>query len=134
MLGEEGVGCIAFSPLAQGMLTDAATSTASRRTRAPPRARSSTTDLLTDENLAHVRALNDIAARRGQTLAQMAIAWVLRDPRVTSALIGASQRRAARGQRSARSTTSTSPTTSCREIDEHAVEAGINLWAASSEN
>ena len=86
MLGEEGVGCIAFSPLAQGMLTDryldgipedsrAATGSVPQRRTCSPRSGS-----------AHVRALNEIAGRRGQTLAQMALAWVLRDPRVTSAL------------------------------------------------
>jgi len=89
VLGEEGIGCIVFSPLAQGLLTDRyvdgipAGSRASRNTTLSP-------DLLTGKTRAKIQALNDIAARRGQKLAQMALAWVLRDPRVTSALVGAS--------------------------------------------
>ena len=89
VLGEEGIGCIVFSPLAQGLLTDQyvdgipAGSRASRNTTLSP-------DLLTGKTRAKIQALNDIAARRGQKLAQMALAWVLRDPRVTSALVGAS--------------------------------------------
>ncbi len=88
-LEELGVGCIVFSPLAQGMLTDRylrgipAGSRATRHASLPP-------DFLTDETLAKIRALNEIAARRGQSLAQMALAWTLRDSRVTSTLIGAS--------------------------------------------
>ena len=89
VLAREGVGAIAFSPFAQGLLTDA-TSTASPRTRAPARGNYFSDSMLTDENLARARALNEIAQRRGQSLAQMAVAWVLRDPRVTSALLGAS--------------------------------------------
>src|SRR5438093_7673591 len=89
VLGDEGIGCIVFSPLAQGMLTDRyldgipAGSRASRNDSLSP-------DLLTEQTMAKIRALGDIAERRGQTLAQLALAWVLRDPRVTSALIGAS--------------------------------------------
>src|SRR5688500_17999749 len=88
-LDEEAVGCIAFSPLAQGLLTDRYLD------GIPPGSRASldlslSPDLLTEQTLAKVRALNEIAAARGQSLAQMAIAWVLRDPRMTSALIGAS--------------------------------------------
>ena len=89
VLGEVGVGCIAFSPLAQGMLTDKYLDGIPEGSRAS-RPSSLSPDLLTDEALAKIRALNEIAAARGQTLAQMALAWVLRDPRVTSALIGAS--------------------------------------------
>ena len=87
-LGELGVGCIAFSPLAQGMLTDKYLDGIPEGSRASWPS-SLSPDLITDEALAKIRALNEIAARRGQTLAQMALAWVLRDPRVTSALIGA---------------------------------------------
>ena len=89
VLGEEGVGCIAFSPLGQGLLTDKyldgipSDSRASRNSSLSP-------DQLDESTLAKVRALNAVAARRGQSLAQLAIAWVLRDARVTSALIGAS--------------------------------------------
>jgi len=88
-LGELGVGCIVFSPLAQGMLSD------KYLDGIPPGARASresslSPDLITEETISQVRALNEIAANRGQSLAQMAIAWVLRDPRVTSALVGAS--------------------------------------------
>jgi L-glyceraldehyde 3-phosphate reductase len=83
-----GTGCIAFSPLAQGMLTTKYLGGVPEGARAS-RGGSLSRDLLTDQNLAAIRRLNDIATQRGQTLAQMAIAWVLRDPRVTSALIGA---------------------------------------------
>ncbi len=91
VLGEEGIGCIAFTALAQGLLTDkylGGVPADARPNR--PGGGSFTADHLTEENLARVRALNDIARGRGQTLAQMAYAWVLRDPRVTSTLIGAS--------------------------------------------
>src|SRR3989442_14050143 len=89
VLGEEGVGCIVFSPLAQGLLTDRYLG------GIPPGSRGSRegslkTGMLSKENLGKVRALNEIAVRRGQTLAQMALAWTLRDPRVTSAVVGAS--------------------------------------------
>ena len=89
VLDELGVGCIAFSPLAQGLLTDRYLNGVPEGSRAS-RGTSLASSMLSEENLAHVRALNDIAAARGQTLAQMALAWVLRDPRVTSALVGAS--------------------------------------------
>src|SRR5438876_4515055 len=89
VLGKEGVGCIVFSPLAQGMLTDKYLDGVPEGSRAS-RHGSLSPDLITDQKLAKIRALNDITARRGQTLAQMAIAWTLRDPRVTSALVGAS--------------------------------------------
>ena len=87
-LAETGLGCIAFSPLAQGMLTDKYLDGVPAGSRAS-QDKSLSTDLLTEENLAHIRKLNELAAGRGQTLAQLAIAWVLRDARVTSALIGA---------------------------------------------
>ncbi len=89
VLGELGVGCIAFSPLAQGMLTDKYLQGIPEGSRATENSTLSP-KLLSDETLAKVTALNEIAAERGQSLAQMALAWTLRDPRVTSALIGAS--------------------------------------------
>lgn len=88
VLGEEGVGCIAFSPLAQGQLTNRYLNGVPAGSRAT-HSRFLTTDMI-DKNLPRIRELNAIATRRGQTLAQMALAWVLRDPRVTSAIIGAS--------------------------------------------
>ena len=89
-------------------------------------------DLLTDETLAHVRALNEIAQERGQSLAQMALAWTLRDPRVTSTLIGASSVAPARGERRRARAARRSRDDELAAIDGHAVEAGINLWASSS--
>ena len=89
VLGTENIGCIAFSVLAQGMLTDRYLNGIPEGSRAS-RGGSLAHDMLNDDNLARIRALNDIAAQRGQSLAQMAIAWALRDPRVTTALIGAS--------------------------------------------
>ncbi|MGZ4639631.1 MAG: L-glyceraldehyde 3-phosphate reductase, partial [Actinomycetes bacterium] len=88
-LADKGVGCIGFSPLAQGMLTDKYLNGIPDGSRAS-QDKSLSTDLLTEAAMNHVHALNDIARQRGQNLAQMALAWVLRDPRVTSALIGAS--------------------------------------------
>ena len=98
VLGREGVGAIVFSPLGQGMLTDRYLDGIPEDSRAA-RDGSLSKSMLSDENLARVRALNEIAQRRGQTLAQLALAWTLRDPRVTSTLIGASSVSAARGQR-----------------------------------
>ncbi len=89
VLGREGVGAIAFSPLAQGLLTNKYLDGVPEDSRVR-RGLHFSADLITSENVARVRALNEIAQRRGQTLAQLAIAWVLRDPRVTSALVGAS--------------------------------------------
>jgi L-glyceraldehyde 3-phosphate reductase len=88
--------------------------------------------LLSDENLAHVRALNEIAARRGQSLAQMAIAWVLRDPRVSSALIGASSVGQLEQSLAALQNLEFSAD-ELAEIDRHAVDGAINLWAPSSD-
>src|SRR6202034_3492101 len=89
VLEAEGAGCIAFSPLAQGLLTTKYLDGIPTGSR-PSRNRSLWQDHLTDQTRAHVRALNEIASARGQSLAQMAISWTLRDPRVTSALVGAS--------------------------------------------
>ena len=89
-------------------------------------------DLLTEETLAKIRALNEIAARRGQTLAQLALAWTLRDPRMTSTLDRREQRRAARGQRRRARPTSSFTDDELAEIDRYATESDINLWAKSS--
>ena len=129
-LGELGVGCIAFSPLAQGVLTTKYLGGIPAGSRAS-RNGSLSSDQLSERTLAHVRALNDIAGARGQTLAQMAISWVLRDERMTSALIGASsvsqlEENLAAASRSAFTAEEIA------EIDKDAVEAGINIWAASS--
>ena len=130
MLEQEGVGCIAFSPLAQGMLTTRYLDGVPEDSRAAKGVFLSE-DMLTEERLAHVRALNDIAGRRGQTLAQMAVAWVLRDPRVTSALVGASSVEQLDDTLGALDNLDFSDD-ELREIDEHAVDAGINLWETSS--
>ncbi len=132
VLGEIGVGCIAFSPLAQGMLTGKYLEGIPEGSRAA-RDASLSPDLLTDQTLAHVRALNDMAAARGQSLAQMALAWALRDERVTSVLIGASSVAQLDDSLAARQ----SPPFTAEEldqIDKHAVDAGINLWARSSDS
>ncbi|MEA2320638.1 MAG: L-glyceraldehyde 3-phosphate reductase [Solirubrobacteraceae bacterium] len=130
VLGEEGIGCIVFSPLAQGMLTDKYLGGVPEGSRAS-RDSSLSTDLLSEQNLAHVRALNERAQERGQSLAQMALAWTLRDPRVTSTLIGASSVRQLEENVAALERL---PFTDdeLEAIDRHAVDAGINLWAPSS--
>jgi L-glyceraldehyde 3-phosphate reductase len=130
VLGEEGVGCIAFSPLAQGLLTDRYLEGVPEGSRAS-RAGSLRTDQLSEQTMAKVRALNEIASGRGQTLAQLAIAWVLRDPRVTSALIGASsveQLEANVGSLEKPSFTADE----LAEIERYATDSEINIWAASS--
>jgi L-glyceraldehyde 3-phosphate reductase len=132
VLGEEGIGCIAFSPLAQGLLTTKYLSGVPAGSRAS-RNDSLTSDHITQRNLTHVRALNQIAERRGQSLAQLALSWVLRDQRVTSALIGASSVAQLEENLAAAGHTSFSPE-ELDEIDGHAVEAGINIWAASSQS
>jgi L-glyceraldehyde 3-phosphate reductase len=130
-LGEEGVGCIVFSPLAQGMLTDRYLDGIPEGSRAS-RPGTLSPDLLTDEALARIRALNEIAERRGQSLAQMALAWTLRDPRVTSTLVGASsvvQLETNLGALENRDFTDDE----LAEIDRYAAsDSAINLWAASS--
>jgi len=129
-LAAEGVGCIAFSPLAQGLLSDRYLhgipegSRASRDTSLSP-------DQLTEQTLAKIRSLNEIASRRGQTLAQMAVAWTLRDPRMTSTVVGASsvaqleENVAALGRLAFTAE-------ELAEIDRFATESDINIWAASS--
>ena len=131
VLGEEGVGCIAFSPLAQGLLTSRYLDGVPDGLARAAEGRFMDEGFLTAERLAHVRALNEIAAGRGQTLAQMAIAWVLRDPRVTSALVGASSVQQLEDSLGALEDLDFTPE-ELAAIDEHAVDAGINIWAASS--
>ena len=129
-LEREGIGCIAFSPLAQGVLTGKYLGGVPEGSRAA-RHDSLTTDQISAETLGHVRALGEVASRRGQTLAQMAISWVLRDKRVTSALIGASSvPQLEENLAAAQQTEFTSE--ELTEIDRNAVDAGINIWAASS--
>jgi L-glyceraldehyde 3-phosphate reductase len=129
-LEQTGVGCIAFSPLAQGMLTAKYLGGIPEGSRAS-QGTSLSTSLLTDETLAHVRTLNGIAKERGQTLAQMAIAWTLRDPRVTSALIGVSSVAQLEDSLGALDRLDFTED-ELAAIDSDAVEAGINIWAASS--
>jgi L-glyceraldehyde 3-phosphate reductase len=129
-LDELGIGCIVFSPLAQGMLTDkylAGIPEGSRATRNS----SLSPDLITEEALAKIRALGEIAARRGQSLAQMALAWTLRDPRVTSTLIGASSVEQLEANVAALERLDFNEE-ELDEIDRYATESGINIWAASS--
>ncbi|WP_153395969.1 L-glyceraldehyde 3-phosphate reductase [Ornithinicoccus halotolerans] len=131
VLGQEGVGSIAFSPLAQGMLTDKYLGGVPEGSRAA-QGKSLDPALLTEEALAHVRALNDLARERGQSLAQLALAWALRDERVTSVLVGASSVRQLDDNLDALGTTGFTDEELAR-IDRHAVDSGINLWARSSE-
>jgi L-glyceraldehyde 3-phosphate reductase len=131
VLGDEGVGCIVFSPLGQGMLTEKYLDGVPEDSRAA-QGRFLTRDFLTEENLARVRALAGIAAGRGQSLAQMAVAWTLRDPRVTSALIGASSVEQLEQNVAALDNLDFSAA-ELAEIDRHAVDSGINLWAESSD-
>jgi L-glyceraldehyde 3-phosphate reductase len=126
VLGEEGIGCIVFSPLAQGLLTDRYLDGIPERSRAAEH-KTLSEGFLSDENLGHVRALNEIARERGQSLAQMAIAWTLRDPRVTSALIGASSVAQLEDSLAAVQSLEFSDDELAR-IEPHAVDAGIDLW------
>jgi len=130
VLEREGIGAIVFSPLGQGLLTDRYLNGVPDDSRIR-RGLHFSEDMITPENLERVRALNEIAARRGQTLAQLAIGWVLRDERVTSALLGASsvdqlEQNVASLQRL------DLDATELEEIDRHAVESGINIWEQSS--
>ncbi|MGH8872148.1 MAG: L-glyceraldehyde 3-phosphate reductase [Acidimicrobiia bacterium] len=131
VLGELGIGCIVFSPLAQGLLTDRYLDGVPADSGAVGRD-SFDQSMLSEDNLTRVRALNDLARERGQTLAQMAIAWVLRDRRVTSALMGASRWSQIEDAISALDNTSFSDE-ELAAIDRHAVEGDINIWAASSD-
>jgi L-glyceraldehyde 3-phosphate reductase len=131
VLGEEGVGCIAFSPLAQGLLTDrylggdvpADSRAAQNRFLSP--------SVLDDTMLTHLRALAGIAGDRGQSLAQLALSWALRDERITSVLVGASSvRQLEDNLRALEGPAFTDAELAA--VDQHAVEAGINIWKASS--
>jgi L-glyceraldehyde 3-phosphate reductase len=130
-LAEVGAGCIAFSPLAQGLLTDRYLN------GIPADSRAATggalhAETITKDRLDHVRALDEIAARRGQSLAQLALVWALRDPRMTSLVIGASSVRQLDDNVAALVNTSLSAD-ELVDIDEHAIDADINLWKRSSD-
>jgi L-glyceraldehyde 3-phosphate reductase len=130
-LEELGVGCIAFSPLAQGLLTNKYLNGVPENSRAKAEG-SFQKDFLSEENLKRVRALNEIASGRGQTLAQMAIAWVLRDRRITSALIGArSVEQLDNSLDAVRNLQFTD--TEMSEIDRYAQEGAIDLWRDARE-
>jgi L-glyceraldehyde 3-phosphate reductase len=131
LLGELGVGCIGFSALAQGLLTNKYISGSAPAGRVPDR-ETFRRDFLSEENLNNVRGLAAIAKRRGQTLAQMAIAWVLRDERVTSALIGARSVYQLDDSLDALKQLEFS-TEELRAIDQFAKEGGIDLWREISE-
>ncbi len=131
VLEEEGIGCIVFSPLAQGLLTSKYLGGVPAGSRASEGG-SFFPEFLDEENLARVRALNELARDRGQTLAQMAIAWVLRDPRVTTALIGASRWSQIEDSLGALDNLDFTAD-ELAAIDGIATDAGINLWAASSD-
>ena len=130
VLGEAGVGCIAFSPLAQGMLTNKYLGGVPADSRAA-QGKSLDPGLISAEALRHIGALDSIAKGRGQSLAQMALAWVLRDPRVTSALIGASSVAQLDNSLDALANLDFSAD-ELAAIDQHAIDSGINLWARSS--
>jgi L-glyceraldehyde 3-phosphate reductase len=132
VLAKEGIGCAAFSPLAQGMLSDRYLN------GVPAGSRASEDDslpkgFLTEENLSRVRELADIARGRGQTLSQMAIAWVLRDQRVTTAIFGASSLQQLEANVASLSRLSFTDD-ELREIDHFAVDAGVDLWAGSHQS
>jgi L-glyceraldehyde 3-phosphate reductase len=129
--GKEGLGIIAFSPLGQGMLTDRYLDGIPEDSRAAKDGFLKR-DFINDENLARIRGLNEIASRRGEKLASMALAWVLRDERVTSALIGASSVEQLETNVAALQNLDFS-TEELAEIDRFAVDAGINIWAQSSD-
>jgi L-glyceraldehyde 3-phosphate reductase len=130
VLEREGVGAIVFSPLAQGLLTDRYLEGIQEDSRIR-RGNYFSEALITEENLARVRALNEIAQRRGQTLAQMAIAWVLRDRRMTAALVGASSVAQLEDSLQALKHLEFSKE-ELAEIDNYATEGRVNIWAASS--
>ena len=129
-LGELGTGCIAFSPLAQGMLSNKYLNGVPQDARAA-RGGSLNQRLLLDDNIARIRALHEIAQARGQTLAQMAIAWVLRDPRVTSALIGARNVEQLDNSLDAVNNLDFSAE-ELAAIDAHATDGSLDLWKVSS--
>jgi L-glyceraldehyde 3-phosphate reductase len=132
-LESQGMGCIAFSPLAQGLLTDRYLDGVPEDSRAARGDSTIPAEHLSDATLGHVRRLNEIAGERGQQLAQLALQWALRDPRMTSVVIGASSVR----QLDSNLDALAGPALSDEElaaIDEDATDAGINLWAGSTED
>jgi L-glyceraldehyde 3-phosphate reductase len=129
-LAEVGAGCIAFSPLAQGLLTDRYLDGVPADSRVATGG-AMTADMLTEDRLARVRALNGIAAARGQSLAQLALVWALRDPRMTSLVIGASSVAQLETNVAALGHTTVSDA-ELAEIDTYALDSGIDLWAGSS--
>ena len=131
VLGARGIGCIVFSPLAQGMLSGRYLEGIPEGSRAN-RGGSLSQAMLTEETLVKIRGLNQVAVRRGQSLAQMALAWVLRDPRVTSAVIGVSSVAQLEENLAALGGLEFAPE-ELEAIDRLATESGINLWAASSQ-
>ena len=130
-LEDEGIGCIAFSPLAQGMLTNKYLKGVPAESRAAQGKPWLPNEYLSEQAIENARALNEIAKKRGQTLAQMAIAWALRDPRVTTALIGAT-----RPEQITENVKALGAAAFTREelaeIDKYATDQNINRWAASS--
>ena len=130
VLERDGVGCIVFSPLGQGMLTDKYLNGIPEDSRAAKDGFLKKS-FISDENMSRIRSLNEIAERRGQTLAQMAIAWTLRDPRVTSALIGVRNVQQLEDSLSALKKLDFSDD-ELTEIEQYAVDAGVNIWAESS--
>ena len=131
VLGEEGVGCIGFAPLAQGLLTDRYLNGIPEGSRATQG--KSLDPESVEQNVDKLRALNEVAKRRGQSLAQLALSWLLRDPRVTSALIGASSVRQLEQNVAALQGPALTDD-ELTEIDEYATDSGLNLWARSSES
>lgn len=130
VLGEEGIGCIVFSPLGQGLLTERYLGGVPEGSRASEKG-SFRPEMLSEENMAKVRSLAAIAERRGQKLSQMALSWVLRDPRVTSALLGVSS--IAQLETNVNALQQLEFTNQeLAEIDRYAVDAGINIWARRS--
>ena len=132
-LSDEGIGCIAFSPLAQGMLTNKYLTEVPSDSRAAREGTALGEDFLTDERLERIKALNRIAADRGQSLAQMALSWVLRRPEVTSVLIGAS-RVSQIEENIAAAHKSEFSSDELAQIDRYAIDSDINLWAESSKH
>jgi L-glyceraldehyde 3-phosphate reductase len=132
-LETEGIGCIGFSPLAQGVLTDRYLDGVPEGSRAGTEGSALSEDQLNEQTMGKVRALNEIATRRGQTLAAMALAWTLRDPRMTSTLVGASSVEQLEANVAALDNLDFTDA-ELAEVDQYATESDINLWAASSES
>lgn len=130
-LERQGMGCIAFTALAQGMLTDKYLDGIPEGSRAS-RDGSLSKSMITDETVQHLRNLNEIAKNRGQSLAQLALVWALRDPRMTSLVVGASSVRQLDNSLDALNNTDLSDE-ELKQIDQDAVDAGVNLWAKQTE-